>query len=134
MLRKWHLSAGMVKNKSKLPVDLSFPIFGKLLERFLYSEIFDLFITNHLISSDKPHFKSGDSCIIRLLSITHGIYVSFAEGYEDRGVFLDISKAFDKVWHEGFMFQLKQKWNILQIVRLITEFLSYMNQRVVLNG
>ena len=30
------------------------------------------------------------------------------EGYEIRGVFLDISKALDKVWHEGDIFELKQ--------------------------
>ena len=24
-----------------------------------------------------------------------------------RGVFLDVSKAFDKVWHDGFIFKLK---------------------------
>ena len=28
------------------------------------------------------------------------IYHAMDEGYEIRGAFLDISKAFDKVWHE----------------------------------
>ena len=50
-------------------------------------------ITNHLISTNQSGFKPGDSCINQLLSITHGIYASFDEGYEVRGVFLDISKA-----------------------------------------
>ena len=44
----------------------------------------------------------------QLLSVTHEIYHSMDEGYKIGGVFLDISKAFDKLWHEGFVFKLKQ--------------------------
>ena len=44
----------------------------------------------------------GDSCINQLLAITHKIYKSFDEGFEFRGVFLDISKAFDKVWKKTY--------------------------------
>ena len=40
------------------------------------------------------------------LSITHDIYKSFDCGYEVRGAFLDISKAFDKVWHDGIIVTL----------------------------
>ena len=36
-----------------------------------------------------------------LLSITYEIDHSMDEGYKIRGVFLDISKAFDMVWHKG---------------------------------
>ena len=62
--------------------------------------MFDFFITNHLISTNQSGVKPGDACINQLLSITHKIYVSFDEKYEVIGVFLDISKIFDKVWHE----------------------------------
>ena len=59
--------------------------------------MFEYFIENDLISLNKSDFKLGDSCINQLLSITHDIYKSFDEGYETRGVVLDIPKAFDKV-------------------------------------
>ena len=52
---------------------------------------------NNLISENQSGFKPGDSCTYQLLSIIHEIYNSFDENYEVRGVFLDISKAFDKV-------------------------------------
>ena len=59
------------------------------------------FLGNKLISINHSGFKPGDSCINQLLSITHEIYKSFDDGLEVKSVFLDISKAFDKVWHEG---------------------------------
>ena len=59
--------------------------------------MFEYFIENDLISLKKSGFQLGDSCINQLFSITHDIYKSFDEGYETRGVVLDIPKAFDKV-------------------------------------
>ena len=35
--------------------------------------MFDFFITNHLISANQSGFKTGDSCVNQLLSITNGI-------------------------------------------------------------
>ena len=70
--------------------------------------MFKFFIENDLISPNQSGFKPGDSCINQLLSIIHDIYKSFDCGYEVRGVFLDISKAFDKVWHDGIIFKLEQ--------------------------
>ena len=59
--------------------------------------MFSFFIENGLISQNQSGFKPGDSCINQLLSITHEIYKSFDDGWEVSGVFLDITKAFDKV-------------------------------------
>ena len=65
----------------------------------IFNEIFKFFIENKLISPNQSGFKPGDSCINQLLAITHEIYKSFDDGFEVRTVFLDISKAFEKVWH-----------------------------------
>ena len=59
--------------KSHRP-DSLLPIFGKILERLVYSEMYSFFIENNLISSNQSGFKQGDSCINQLLSITHDIY------------------------------------------------------------
>ena len=59
-----------------------------------------------------PQTKPGDSCINQLLSITREIYKSFDEGFQVRGVFRDISKAFEKNYlAQGYYFQTKTKWH-----------------------
>ena len=49
-------------------------------------------------------------------------------------MFLDISKAFDRVWHNGLLFKLKQNGVNENLVQLIKSFLSGRFQRVLLNG
>ena len=73
------------------------PIWGKIFERLIFNEMFRFLIENNLIFSNQSGFKPGDSCITQLLSITHKIYKSFDDRFQVRGVFLDISKAFEKV-------------------------------------
>ena len=68
--------------------------------------MFDLLTDNDLISQYQSDFKPGDSCTNQLLPITHHIYKSFDDGLEIRVVFLRISNAFVKVWHDGLIFKL----------------------------
>ena len=69
--------------------------------------MFEFFSENELISHSQSGFKPGDSCINQLLYITYDTYHSLDDDLETRDDFLDISKAFDNVWHEGFLFKLK---------------------------
>ena len=85
-----------------------------------------------MISRDQSGFKPGDYCINQLLSTTHEIYKSFDDGLEIRSVFLYISKAFDKVWHEGVIFKLKQNGISGDLKNILTYSLSNRKQRVVL--
>ena len=103
------------------------PICGKVFERIIFNSLFNYFIENNLLS---PH-QSGF-----ILSITHEIYNAFDcnPSLEVRGVFLDISKAFDKAWHDGLIYKLKSNGINGDILRLIESFLSDRSQRVVLNG
>ena len=107
---------------------------GKIFERLLYNHKFEIFIRNDLISQNQSGFKPGDSCINQLLAITHEIYKSFDACLDVRAVFLDISKAFDKVWHQGLLYKLKQNGISGNLLETLTDFLKDRKQRVVLNG
>ena len=69
------------------------------------------------------------------MSIVHEINSSFdCDPTTDvSGVFLDISKALDKVWHEGILFKLKKYGVNGKVLTLLTNYLHERYQRVVLN-
>ena len=85
-----------------------------------------------MLSKHQSGFRPGDSCIYQLLAITYETFFSFdsSPSLETRGVFLDISKAFNRVWHDGLLFKLKQNGVNGNLLGLIKSFLSDMIQRV----
>ena len=89
---------------------------------------------NNLLSPNQSGFRTGDWYINQLLSITYDIFHCFNEGMETRAIFLDVSKAFDKVWHKGIIYKLRQYVFTGNLFALLTDFLSNRKQRVVLNG
>ena len=117
------------------PISL-LPICAKLFERILFNNIYNYLISNNLITENQSGFKPGDSTTNQLLYLTHIIHSSFDINVsrEVRHVFLDISKAFDKVWHEGLLFKLKQNGITGSLITLLASYLNERKQRVLLNG
>ena len=66
-----------------------------------------MFPEHKLICNFKSGFKPGQSRINYLLSISQNIYQFFSFDFETTEVFLDISKGFDKFWHESAIYKLK---------------------------
>ena len=62
------------------------------------------------------------------------MYQSLDYGFKVRGVFLDISKAFDKVSHNGLIYKLKQNGVAGDLLDTLTNFLKDRKQKVILNG
>ena len=96
--------------------------------------MFEFFIQNNFITRNQSGFKTGDSCINQLISTTHIIYKSFDDDYEVQGVFLDISKTFDKVWHQGLHCKLRQNGISGELWNTLTDFLDNRTQKAILNS
>ena len=109
-----------------------YPVFGKLFEKLFFDSMYNHFCSNGLLTVHQSGFRPGDSTINQLLSISHKIYAGFEESpsRETRAVFLDFSKAFDKVWHEGLLYKLECNGISGNLLNLIRNFLSNRKQRV----
>ena len=92
--------------KNYIPISL-LPIFEKIFERILFKDLFNYFHKNHFFTV--WIFTRCILCISQLRSIVHDINSSFDcdPTIDVRGVFLDISNPFDKVWHDGILFKLE---------------------------
>ena len=87
-----------------------------------------------IFSDIQSAFHPGDSTINQLLSITQEIYNVFEHHHDTHAVFLDISKAFDKGWHDGLSLKLRSSGISGLLVKLLSEFLSEHYQRILEKG
>ena len=85
------------------PVSL-LPIFWKILEILMFSEMFNFFFKVNLFHRISAVLNWGIlawiSCCLSLMRNMNHLMWDANVGRKVRSVFLDMSKAFDKVWHD----------------------------------
>ena len=71
--------------------------------------VYEHVTANELLNPNQSGFRPNASTINQLLSIVHTIFTAFDcnPPLDVRSVYLDISKAFDRVWHEGLIYKLR---------------------------
>ena len=111
-------------------------ILGKMFEKLLFDSLYDYFINKNLLTPCQSGFIKGYSCVNQLLAITHEIHKNLdaIPSTDTIGVFLDMSKVFDKVWHNGLICKLQSYGIQLQLLFLLENYLFNRKQRVVING
>ena len=106
------------------PISL-LPIFGKIFEKLIFDSLYQHLEIFGLLNPNQSGFRPGDSTINQLLSIVNSIFTAFDcnPPLDVRSVYLDISKAFDRVWHEGLIFKLRRCGVSDKLLLLIQSFL-----------
>jgi len=100
----------------------------------VYNKLYEHCEQNKLLTDRNSGFKRRDSTINRLVQLVHDIYKGLDNKQEVLLVFLDISKAFDRVWHPGLLHKLRQFGVEGSTYEWFNSYLTNRSQKVVIGG
>ena len=89
------------------PISL-LPVISKLFEKLLIKRIKPIIEEKGVIPSHQFGFRNKHSTIDQVHRITNIIENALEKQEVSSTIFLDVAQAFDKVWHKGLMYKLKQ--------------------------
>ena len=107
---------------------------SKIFEKIIFKYLYNFFQDNFILSNYQSGFQAGKSTVTQLTEVYHEFCKAVDKNKEIRVIFLDISKAFDKVWHKGLKAKLKQCGISGNLLGWLEDYLENRMQRVVING
>ena len=110
------------------------PTLSKICESVMHDRLLKHCLENNVISDKQAAYLKGDSTVSQLLYIVHNIRQSWGEKKISQGLFLDVSAAFDKVWHNGLLAKLSQVGVDGIFHDILSSYLADRKQVVVVDG
>ena len=111
---------------------LSIP--SKLLKRIVHRRLLHHLLDNSILSPRQFGFRPGSSTQEALLTATYDWHHCLDHGLSTAALFLDLSKAFDRVPHRKVLCTLSLVGISSPLLQWFQSYLSHRSQRVVLNG
>lgn len=115
------------------PVSLTSHII-KIFERIVRKKLVEYCVANNIIVAEQYGFCSGKSCTTQLLSHFEKILEILDNNANADVIYLDFSKAFDKVDHEILLKKLKAFGIAGNLLNWLSSFLSNREQCVIVDG
>ena len=115
------------------PVSLT-SVVCKMMESLIRDAILEHLLDKKVIKDSQHGFMPGRSCLTNLLTFLEKVTADIDSGFPVDVVYLDFSKAFDKVPHKGLMKKIKAHGIGGNIHRWIEGWLKDRKQRVVMRG
>ncbi|MEW8547700.1 MAG: reverse transcriptase domain-containing protein, partial [Candidatus Thiodiazotropha sp.] len=106
----------------------------KSFERVVFKHFYNHLNDNNILTSLQSGFIPGDSTVNQLTYLYNTFCQALDAGKEVRVIFCDVSKAFDRVWHEGLLLKLEAAGVSGSLLTWFRSYLTDRKQRVVLPG
>ena len=104
------------------------------MERIVFKHIHNHLIDNDLIYKKQSGFLPGHCTVFQLIDIYHQICYASDNKESTCMIFCDISKAFDRVWHKGLLYKLRQNGINGTLLHWLDSYLSNRNQTVLIGN
>ena len=102
------------------------------MEKFITDKLVDHMTSSNLFSNTQHGFISGRSCITQLLEYIQDLTEAIENGEDVDMIYLDFSKAFEKVPHRRLVYKLEQYGIKGDLLLRIKNFLHDRQKRVTI--
>ena len=99
----------------------------------MFKYVYNFFKDHFIINNFQSGFQAGRSTITQLLELHHHFCSAIDNQKEVRVIFLDIRKAFDKVWHRGIIHKLFLCGIRGKLLNWFKDYLHGRKERVIIN-
>lgn len=115
------------------PVSL-LPILSKILEKLVFKYVYNFLLDHNVFTPHQSGFRPSDSTVNQLACLYHTFCEALDKKKDIRIIFCDISKAFDRCWHDGIIFKLKRIGITGNLLEFFKDYLHNRQQRVIISG
>lgn len=105
----------------------------KLIEHIIHTHISEFLSKHNILTKHQHGFRKGYSTCTQLVETIHDFATSINNGTQTDAIFMDFSKAFDKVSHKKLLFKLEKTLKNPRLIKWIADYLINRKQFVVFN-
>ena len=109
-------------------------VVGKIFEKIINNRLCKFLENNNLYHSHQFGFRKGFGTHLALAELHETLAIHQRLGHQCNVVSRDVSKAFDKVWHQGLKFKILQTTLPSPFSNLLCNFLDNRNIKIKFNN
>ncbi|GBM41653.1 RNA-directed DNA polymerase from mobile element jockey [Araneus ventricosus] len=106
---------------------------GKIFEKIILSRLKEECLDLSIIPNEQYGFRADHGCTHQLLRVANTVTQGFNHKFYTGGVFLDVRKAFDRMWHNGLIYKLIKFKIPNYLIDILINYLRNRTFRVKLN-